>query len=70
MIQATLSMFSTTTTTSLFKVKYLQYGYFFNQQWHPASWKTMEVKASCPKEAINLAKKRHRRAGQFSVLSE
>jgi hypothetical protein len=54
----------------LFKVKYLQYGYFFNQQWHPASWKTMEVKASCPKEAINLAKKRHRRAGQFSVLSE
>ena len=68
MVQAVRSIF--TPATSVFKVTYLQYGYFFNQKWHPASWKTMEVKASCAREAIKLAKARHRRAERFSVLSE
>lgn len=68
MIQTALSIF--TASTNVFKVKYLQYGYFLNQKWHPASWKTTEVKASCAREAIKLAKARHRRAERFSVLSE
>jgi len=56
--------------SSMYQVKFLQYGYFYNQKWHPASWRTIEVKAACQKDALKLVKARHRRAEQFSVVGK
>ena len=57
------------TTQQPYRVRFLRYGYSARGVFHPAAWMVRSFAAANPRQAIELARRRYRRAEQFTVVT-
>jgi hypothetical protein len=55
-------------TQQLYRVRFLRYGYSARGVFHPAAWTVRSFAAVTPRQAVELARRRYRRAEQFTVV--